>query len=147
MKYNGNFMAYGKLEELLAIPLNYLESTNVIFVTKELEAITRGAISNCTFRIVVQRLDEQNNVHIWRMTTGRAQLIYDNENEDSTKADERTESALEAIESYLSENGFEIHHASAGKPKDLILMDGTTEILRYNKEANRFTRIEIENSL
>lgn len=132
------FIGYGSLEGLL----DTHPTGTPVFISLNEEQGQPGqyGIALHTFALTVSDIRD-GHARYCRMVLGRVQMIngesFDTGSRERTRR--RALSAYQLVEEYIiTRHGFTIESAMIAMPRDLKLLDGRADFLRYDKEADRF---------
>ncbi len=132
------FIGYGSLEGLL----DSHPTGAPVFISLNEEQGQPGqyGVALHTFALMVSDIRD-GHARYCRMVLGRVQTIggeaFDTGSRERTRR--RALSAYRLIEEYIiTKHGFAVESAMIALPRDLKLLDGWADFLRYDKEADRF---------
>ena len=132
------FIGYGSLEGLL----DSHPTGAPVFISLNEEQGQPGqyGIALHTFALIVSDIRD-GHARYCRIVLGRVQTIngevFDTGSRERTR--QRALSAYRLIEEYIiTRHGFTVESAMIAMPRDLKLLDGWADFLRYDKEADRF---------
>ncbi len=132
------FIGYGSLEGLL----DSHPTGAPVFISLNEEQGQPGqyGVALHTFALIVSDIRD-GHARYCRIVLGRVQTIngevFDTGSRERTR--QRALSAYRLIEEYIiTRHGFTVESAMIAMPRDLKLLDGWADFLRYDKEADRF---------
>jgi len=132
------FIGYGSLEGLL----DTHPTGAPIFLSLNEEQGQPGqyGVRLNTFALIVSDIRD-GHARYCRMVLGRVQTMggeaFDAKSRERTRR--RALSAYQIIEEYIiTRHGFSVESEMIAMPRDLKLLDGWADFLRYDKEADRF---------
>jgi len=132
------FIGYGSLEGLLD---SHPTGAPVFISLNEEQGQPRQyGVALHTFALIVSDIRD-GHARYCRIVLGRVQTIngevFDTGSRERTR--QRALSAYRLIEEYIiTRHGFTVESAMIAMPRDLKLLDGWADFLRYDKEADRF---------
>jgi hypothetical protein len=139
---NPIFIGFGKLEDLMRAPMK--EPSRILYLDTCIESLPSSIphYRMQKFFVVAARIDGTSGpCNYWRMPTGMARDWGNGSNPEKDlldAADKRTLAAASLLHGIVSGRGFEIAKALIATPKDYLFMDGTTELVRYDKAEDTY---------
>ena len=132
------FIGYGSLEGLL--DTHPADAPVFLSLNEEQGPPGQYGIALHTLALTVSDIRD-GHARYCRMVVGRVQAIggeaFDTGSRERTR--QRALSAYRLIEEYIiTRHGFTVESAMIAMPRDLKLLDGWADFLRYDKEADRF---------
>lgn len=140
--FNQNFyVGFPTFEELLATaPVKQIYLTHCV--------VTRPGVyhTQAVDWMVVAGSYGSGILHYWRMRTGAYNAMNNvpmvSEKNYDVRCRDRSESAVKELNRIARDYGFRTIRGLIAFPKDLTLMDGTTRLITFNKQINRFEPVE-----
>lgn len=132
------YVGMGTLDDLLDI--KSLEPPQIMLNTC-IESLPSAhpSIRFKKFSVIASRLDG-NLCYYWRYHTGSVDdWGHGNSDEKLEAAQQRTCDAFDILKSYIEKpRGLTVIKALVATPKNLVFLDGTTDLIRYDKEKDTY---------
>jgi hypothetical protein len=132
------FLGFPSLEKLLEQPI----VRNTVYVLSLAETSASDHFGRCVLAVHVQAVLVEAIGYVMIQTGAFAEInghaLDGNERDNVTR---RTDSALGLIRDFCRDAGFNVVEATFASPKDLKLLNGTAEFLRYDEQFDDFVAL------
>jgi len=138
------FIGYADLETMLTNTPTLIDGHPVAVYVMLLEQpgkMDKHGVAVNDLALVIQDIAPQG-VRYCRLSLASVSTIGGKPLDTHKAKWERAQSAYKIVRAWLAERGYTVEEATIAHPRDYVFLDGWAAFLKYDKETDRFLRVE-----